>query len=305
MKWLAMLLLLANLAVLGWGLQREPADLPPRPAKHAWVGSLKLLSEVSEDNGQVAEQGPEIATSHSVGANVVQNDRPGVSSSVSVAAHTGEGADYSAKERQSPEQAVSEEKSEVGGSLPMNSRKLSTPDVVPPAAVVPEKAKPSVVVCGAFGPFERGAAAREVAESLASQGMDSSLRRESLEKPIGYWVIIPPLASQEGAIDKVRQLKESGISDIRRFVKGDQRNGIALGVFSSKQNAELRRQEVAKKGHAAKVIPRLITVPTYWIDYRSSQESAAKAAKSLRRKNETIKNEEYPCSRVVTSGGIF
>jgi hypothetical protein len=305
MKWLAMLLLLANLAVLGWGLQREAVDLSPRPTKHAGVGNLKLLSEVLDDNGQVAEPEPEIAANHSGRADEVQSDRPNVSSSVSVAGQTNESAVNSVNESQSPAQAVSEEKREADALLPRDSRALSEPDVVPRETAIPEKVKPPVVVCGAFGPFDRGAAAREVAESLASQGMDSSLRRESMEKPIGYWVIIPPLGSQEGAIDKVRQLKESGISDIRRFVKGDQRNGISLGVFSSKENAELRRQEVVKKGHAARVIPRLITVPTYWIDYRASQESAAKAVKSLSQKNEAIKNEEYPCSRVVTSGGIF
>lgn len=305
MKWLGILLLMANLAVLGWGLQRESVEPSPRQTKHAGMGDLKLLSEALGDNGQVAEQITDIAVSNSGGETAASNDRAGVPSSVTPAGQTKEGTDNEIQEQLLSAQAVAEEKSDAAAPLSTNSQGPSAPDVVPPEAAVPMKAKPPVVVCGAFGPFERGAMARQVAESLASQGMDSSLRRESMEKPIGYWVIIPPLDSREGAIEKVRQLTESGISDIRRFVKGDQKNGISLGVFSREENAKLRQREVAKKGHSAKVIPRLITVPTYWIDYRANPESVANAAKDLRQKDAAIKNQEYLCSRVVTSGGIF
>ncbi|TVT50584.1 MAG: SPOR domain-containing protein [Sedimenticola thiotaurini] len=303
MKWLAILLVLANLLVLGWGLQREAVDRPQKPAVHAGVGNLKLLSEILESSMQTQHPDP-----------VVTEEQRNPDRQNSLIPSTSESAnnpDDAQTEEPVAENAVPEVQAipveqTSEGRIPVDVKEAESAQNEQAAdKTMAQPGKTINMVCGAFGPFERGAVARELSESLSSQGMDASLRRESMEKPIGYWVIIPPLESQQAAIKKVSELRASGISDIRRFVKGEQKNGISLGVFSSKVNAQVRQQEIAKKGHAAKVIPRLIVVPTYWVDYRADQERAGRAVETLRQRNEAIKNTEYPCSRVVTSGGIF
>jgi type IV secretory pathway VirB10-like protein len=192
--------------------------------------------------------------------------------------------------------------SEPAAGLPDDPESAAPAAPAPPPEPEPE---PVVLVCGAFGPFERGAEARALAESLASQGMETSLRRDSMEKPTGYWVMIPPLPSRQAAIEKVEQLRASGIDDVRRFVKGDQVNGISLGVFSTQKNAQSRQRAIADKGHRTSVVPRLVTVPAHWVDYRADQARVDKAVARIRENRDAVINEQYPCPRVVTSGGIF
>ncbi|AKH21401.1 SPOR domain-containing protein [Sedimenticola thiotaurini] len=270
MKWLFILLLLTNLAILGWGLQRDPDRAMATTKVSRDIGDLQLLSEVK------AEQPNPIVEEKTV------DPQPGLAPKQDLAAIP------------APEKSL---------DVPVVDSKADA--AVSQSSDRKEPTEPPPPVCGAFGPFERGAEARAIAESLVGQGMDASLRRESMEKPIGFWVLIPPLSSQQAAIEKVKQLRASGIEDIRRFVKGDLKDGISLGVFSNKSNAQKRQQEVANKGHRADVVPRLITVPSYWIDYRSDQSGVERAEARLRESEGEIKNEQYPCSRVVTSGGIF
>ncbi|WP_428635251.1 SPOR domain-containing protein [Sedimenticola sp.] len=304
MKWLFMLLLLVNLAILGWGLQRDPDIANERPVMRPGIGNLHLLSELKTEEGlpvQKPVRNPESSgvDKQAETAATGTEDKP-----MFVTGSSSEKTMPLASDAPQQREGVAEAPAdEVIPPEPPNGDEtaaLDTSDTPSPA-----EESPPVLVCGAFGPFERGTEARTLAESLASQGMDTSLRRESMDKPIGYWVMIQPLASQEAAIEKVKQLRASGIEDIRRFVKGDQKNGISLGVFSSKKNAQSRQQEIAAKGHSSSVVPRLITVPSYWVDYRSDQARLERAESSLRERQAALKNTQYPCSRVVTTGGIF
>ncbi|MCW8945454.1 MAG: SPOR domain-containing protein [Sedimenticola sp.] len=304
MKWLVSLLLLANIVLLGWGLQQNTADQSVRPAIHPGVGNLKLLSELSE-NGNPSDMLPE----QSLEGGAVSADNTAIAEVPDTATGSDQDARADSPQVEAQEPAVADgavlnsDAIVVDNVADMSAVSGKEPSSLPKETELPKQ--PITLACGAFGPFERGAEARALAESLMSQGMDASHRRESMEKPIGYWVVIPPLENQQAAIDKVSQLRQSGITDLRRFVKGEQRYGISLGVFSSKNNAEARRKEVASKGHSARVVPRLISVPTYWVDYRAEKEQVVKVVENLAQRNESIKNQEYPCSRVVTSGGIF
>ncbi|MCW8890000.1 MAG: SPOR domain-containing protein [Sedimenticola sp.] len=303
MKGLAILLLLVNILLLGWAFQREEADPNVPSVVRPGVGNLKLLSELSGNNSQEIAPAalPEERGERDSAEGGVTAETEAVSE-----AQPEPVTDLPVEPEQAPpalDDITAENEEAAAATVTAETSNEAAPiQAVPPQALQEKKV---VLICGAFGPYERGAEARTLAESLASQGMDASLRRESMQKPIGYWVVIPPLENQQAAIEKVGQLRKSGITDLRRFVKGEQKNGISLGVFSSKNNAESRRQEVAKKGHAATVVPRLIAVPTYWVDYRAEQEQVAKVVGTLDQRNEAIKNQEYPCSRVVTSGGIF
>jgi len=304
MKWLFTLLLLVNLTILGWGMQRDPDAAINSPEVRPGIGNLRLLAEIDnslikpvddvaaeasapDTDEMTAEPAIDMAEVAPAAEEEMQPDVP--PTPVTSVRQERDSSARQTVDSAPPTTPITSEDS------PPDAQELATP-------VIPEPVAP---VCGAFGPFERGAEARALAESLATQGMDTSLRRESMAKPIGYLVMIPPLQNQEAAIEKVKQLRASGIQDIRRFVKGDQKNGISLGVFSNKNNAQSRQQEIVSKGHGASVIPRLITVPSYWVDYRSDQARVDRATARLSESAGGIKNEQYPCSRVVTSGGIF
>jgi hypothetical protein len=293
-------------------VQRNPQVTVARPlAKKPAIGNLRLLAEVPPSE---ADAKPAVPAAAAVDAE---------ESAAEFAAPTLPEQEIPPREVQSPPPVV--EQSAVDQELPPPSTDFqgNVPAVADgePAAELPDhqepaapaasapppepKPEPVVLVCGAFGPFERGAEARALAESLASQGMDTSLRRDSMEKPTGYWVMIPPLPNRQAAIAKVEQLRASGIDDVRRFVKGDQVNGISLGVFSTQKNAQSRQRAIANKGHRTSVVPRLVTIPAHWVDYRADQARVDKAVARIRESRDALINEQYPCPRVVTSGGIF
>jgi hypothetical protein len=116
-----------------------------------------------------------------------------------------------------------------------------------------------------------------------------------VQKPIGYWVMIPPLDNPEAAANLVQQLRERGVKDLRRFVRGKQKNGISLGVFSKRENAERRRREIARGGFASEISPRYITAPIYWVDYRGERGAVSEAYSRLKDEYKDIKNRPDPC----------
>ncbi|MCW8908482.1 MAG: SPOR domain-containing protein [Sedimenticola sp.] len=294
------LLLLLNLAIFGWGMQREPDFSTPQSVAHTGIGNIRLLSELpsSQKQDAVPEDGPArdddsspIAGDEAELVSPVPGEEPTDEHPLMEAgAPSPSGPDAG---RVVPDLAGAEQ---VLGSQPDPVREE-------PPAGQPESAR--AVLCGAFGPFERGATGREVIDMLKGWGFDASLRRDSLEKPVGYWVLIPPLRDRDAAVEKVAQLRESDITDVRRFVKGEQKNGISLGVFSSRENALKRQKEVSEKGHSSRIVPRTITLPIYWVDYRANKARVDSAVKELVARYPEMKNEEYACSRVVTPGGIF
>jgi hypothetical protein len=306
MRWLFMLLLSANLVILGWGVQRNPQVTVARPlAKKPAIGNLRLLSEVPPTEADAIAAVPAAAA---VDAEASAAEFEAVAPAEQeippreVQSPTPPVVEQPAVEQELAPPSTNIPDSEPAAGLPDDPESAAPAAPAPPPEPEPE---PVVLVCGAFGPFERGAEARALAESLASQGMDTSLRRDSMEKPTGYWVMIPPLPSREAAIAKVEQLRASGIEDVRRFVKGDQVNGISLGVFSTQKNAQSRQRAIANKGHRTSVVPRLVTIPAHWVDYRADQARVDKAVARIRESRDALINEQYPCPRVVTSGGIF
>jgi cell division protein FtsN len=54
MKWLFILLLIANVAILIWGIQREPVDQATEITKQRGVGNMRLLSEIEAEKDEVA-----------------------------------------------------------------------------------------------------------------------------------------------------------------------------------------------------------------------------------------------------------
>lgn len=300
MKGLFILLLLINLAIFGWGVQRDPDFSTPQSVAHTGIGNIRLLSELPAAREQklISGEGPSgVSESATEEADVPELPGP-------VVERAADGEPLKEADATPLPTLVAESASQDpdAGDPAASGGQVSGREDTPALQAEPAGAGP---LCGAFGPFKRGATGREVIDLLKGRGFDASLRRDSLEEPVGYWVLIPPLPDRDAAVEKVTQLRESGIMDVRRFVKGEQKNGISLGVFSSRENALRRQKEVSGKGHSSRIVPRTITLPIYWVDYRADQTRVEGAEAVLSERFPEMKNEQYPCSRVVTSGGIF
>lgn len=329
MKWLFLLLLVGNLVIFGWGFQNErSADTTPLilPAD---LGDLRLLSEVESAPTPVQLPSQDLLVESSVPqslpvvavASGEMKQEPEVTSE-----HEPEPEPESKPESESQldDDGGIQHESEPGETIientpqeppaeneePTVAVEIMQEDEAEPDSeenqeqmVVPEKTV--IMSCGAFGPLERGSRARSILSKLLQADIKASLRSETRKKTIGYWVIIPPLESQAAAIKTVKELRAQGVKDIRRFFRGDQKNGISLGVFSKPGNAEKRQQELVEKGQPAEVQPRYIDAPLYWVDYRAEENLSEKMSQQLLEQYPKLKFEIYSCSSIVTPSGIF
>lgn len=342
-KWLFLLLLIVNLVILGWGYQSERSAATLVPVLPADLGDLRLLSEVesalipvqllpqdlvvSSSMPQSLPVSPE--TSGEIKPEPEEKSEPEVTpeseikQEPEIKPESEQKPDPQAESQDEegntilPEQgeatignipqelAAKNEEPAVEVEIVQNDGAESESEESQKQKVIPKKSVTLTLTCGAFGPLERGSRARSILSKLLQADIEASLRSEAHKKTIGYWVIIPPLENKGAAIKTVKELRAQGVKDIRRFFRGDQKNGISLGVFSKQGNAEKRQQELVDKGQPAEVQPRYIDAPLYWIDYRADQNLSEKMSKQLLEQYPKLKLEIYSCSSIVTPGGIF
>lgn len=106
--------------------------------------------------------------------------------------------------------------------------------------VVPSEPLPQLY-CVRLGWFESADAARAAYLSLGSPGMAHEIREEERELPPLHWVIVPP--QPEGrALSLFRDLQRRGI-DSYLVRRGENKNAISLGLFESRQAAEMVLEE--------------------------------------------------------------
>lgn len=183
MKWLALVLLLVNLALWFYG----DSFVPVRVAVVLEQQSL-----------------PRVAN--------LKTDAPGD------------------QEQQSPEQLPSSQP-RLGEVQPV--------DPVEPLVVASEPVPQAY--CVRLGWFESAEAARAAYLSLGSPGLVHEVRQEERELSPLHWVIIPP--QPEGrALALFNDLQRRGI-DSYLVRRGENKNAISLGLFESRQAAEMVLEE--------------------------------------------------------------
>ena len=143
-------------------------------------------------------------------------------------------------------------------TLPINSYKTST---------ATEVVNADGMVCRQLGPFDSKQDAVGIANGLISYRLAAKVKINTDRKTVGYWAILPPLASSVEADELVKKLKESGLVDLRRFLDGEMENAISLGLFSTKLNAIKRSRVLEKMGYITIIQPKVNEVDNYWLEY--------------------------------------
>ena len=75
--------------------------------------------------------------------------------------------------------------------------------------------------------------------------------RERRETISSYRVYLPPLESRQSAARKVRELRGKGIRDVAVIMSGSLRNGVSLGVYENRSNADRRLGALGALGYPA------------------------------------------------------
>ena len=114
------------------------------------------------------------------------------------------------------------------------------------ASSVPES------TCASAGGFTDPQAVALAEQWLVSQGaQDIRMVRETRETIRSYRVYLPPLESRESAARKVRELRGKGLRDVGIIMSGALRNGVSLGVYENRSNADKRLGALGALGYSA------------------------------------------------------
>lgn len=111
-----------------------------------------------------------------------------------------------------------------------------------------------------------------------------------------YWVYLEPKATEAEARAQVEQLKQQGVSDYYMVTKGDMKNAISLGLFSSQESVNRRLEELAKEGYQPVVVPQHKVAQQVFIQAQLTQEQTNLSLPDL---PESIKVENKPCSEIA------
>lgn len=274
MRWLFFLLLVINLGILAWSIQQERISSARKVKLAPEVGDLRLLSE-SEIAAPASPEPSVVSTPTETDAATPQLAETDKAVAVGSIEEQSDTAVASIQEPQpvletSDDEPASLSTDEPGQPEPQQQAEVSEEQVEEEAVESVSEVTPPEPVesCGVIGPVDDEALARRISRALERRGVQASLRRETIQKTVGFWVIIPPYESRQKAIAEVKRLNKEGITDVRRFYRGDLRNGISLGMFSRQRNAERHRREIAAKGFSPKVLPRTRGAEMSLIDYR-------------------------------------
>ncbi len=246
MKWLFALLLLVNLGLFLWGYRHAPMTPQAELPAGAGIGNLRLLSELQSESAPVIPDAAPPAA-----AAPAEPETPMVGLPLPpIEPETAE-AEPAAPSEPPPEEPAPEEP--------------APEEPVPPE---PEIAGPPVELCGSLGLIEDRQQARQIGQELEKSGFKVALEEESRQTQLGFWVVIPPLPSNEAAQQKLQELAAVGITDVWHFKNGDMKNAISLGMFSQESNAQNFQQEMRQKGFDTELRPRYLNKKQYTVQVR-------------------------------------
>lgn len=131
-------------------------------------------------------------------------------------------------------------------------RDRQTDQPLPADQTAQSHAVPGRTLCEMVGPFESEEASASFVERL--KAIDVIGVTQGLELPVGraYWVY---LGSQPGRAEALKLLAQLQAKQIDSYIipkgeKGDMENGISLGMFSKKNLAEARFNQVKALGYS-------------------------------------------------------
>ena len=248
-NWLIVVLALINLGVFAWGLQREYQQREPHAENESGIPRLVLVQELPATQEEAAAKAAAAQAPEERGSTELPTSARSDMAPEAIANRGAEGSNGMSEGRDA---------SETAGGLAGEPRG-ETVSPAPPAS------------CYTLGPFPKRDDAEAVLEILRLSAAAADIRREVQQQEIGFWVLIPPMASESEAIAKVEELKAAGITDLWRFTRGSLANAISLGLFARQTMAQAHSEEVTRKGFVTEVRPRLAEKSTYWIDARFAE----------------------------------
>ncbi len=286
MRWFIGSLIALNLGILAWGWL---GDKQPPPAELAapGVGTVRLVGEPSADaepvevpipappkavgtpgeSGGAASPSPTLAAASPQARSLEAEQAPLPSARLPASEPPAPAKVIDSAPVAAPPPGRPTAPADGGATVVDATPVVSAPEpaFVPEPDVIPA-AKTAARQCQRIGPFASAAAATTTRQALAKLGTVNS-EQISGEVPAGHWVLVPPQASRAAALAVADRLKKKGITDLWVISKGAEKNGISLGVFSQRENADRFARRARAKGFDVEI--RIKTKPgkQTWLNY--------------------------------------
>ena len=126
-------------------------------------------------------------------------------------------------------------------------------------------------VCYKASALNERATADKLIAGLKKLGASSLEQGSEQGQDTNYWVMLPPYNSRDKAAEAAARLSEKKLKDFFIVRSGDYENAISLGVFSTKERAKRRYdQVVALQARLRKPKIEAIQLPVkrYWVSWK-------------------------------------
>jgi len=122
-------------------------------------------------------------------------------------------------------------------------------------------------LCYSLGPFTNKVEAENAQELLKEEKVETKNIRLRDTSRSGFWVILPATETRKDANQHIKKLKKLKVKDYFLVVTGPYKNAVSLGVYSQKNLARRRVDDMIRHGF----IPRMESVAlprkVYWVNW--------------------------------------
>ncbi|MDJ0863028.1 MAG: SPOR domain-containing protein [Gammaproteobacteria bacterium] len=241
MKWFIYFLVVANLAFFLWQYRRGDVTTAVPRVADITAGPRLLLRHEADDDSLLPR------------GTLAQTDPSAADPATSDAAAS------------SSEAAVQSNASQNPDATPASARAVAKVTLDRSAAMAANP-RGMAQTCLAVGPFSADDPVADLLDWLQGNGAETTSRWSERETPSRYWVYLPPLETVEQARAVLRRLKDDGLQDYIRVMRGPMRNAISLGLFKQRDSAERRLAQLRAKGYAPELDIRYKSERVRWLD---------------------------------------
>jgi hypothetical protein len=152
----------------------------------------------------------------------------------------------------------------------------------PPTAEAPQK--PAVTaLCVSVGPFDDASSASRGVDMLKKKGFPSHARPEQGAPGDVFWVYVGSLSTDEAAAAGLQKINDGGLSDARLMQPTHQERRITVGMFTTRDGANQRREAIRRIGLKADIGEHRVPATRYWVDVAVKSEGSTVPAQDLYR----------------------
>jgi hypothetical protein len=319
MREIALLLVLANLGFLAWGMWVAPEQTARVAAPPAPVGKVPRLVLASEVSTRPADAGElDAGEAGAAAAGGIASDGSPSGSNV---ATPGEASGELPPSDAAP--ALNDTSSPNGAADTPDTAEVAPPPVITQdvpadgrpanAAVAPPGNVTTVALavatprphCMSLGPFLDLAETAEAAARLRERGHIPSQRVTDSPLWVGYWVSLAPFPTRDEAMAAVEKLRARGVEDLYVEPNGEDANAVSLGLYSDRERAEAVASTIRGLGYVPQISDRYRTASVYWVDVVLRPRVQLNPANYSVRSGRPVRTEEHECPEGTQVPGVL